>query len=258
MAHAYSNKTLAALARFIDHKFTNPEMSVLFFSVSVPQGFDFGSSKLQRAFNVVTKLAAVEEFAEILDELIQEVIAQKYYVFEYPEEIAQPLCRALKADGLEVREGRIVLVDSLETELVQESNILYERLQVLGMPDVHNNLEQAHENFIDGNWESCNAMLRTALEATLQHIAQRIAGSEDAIPRRNPNFLTPADIRRYLADNGFNNEDEKAYTDALYGFVSPRGSHPGMSDEAESRLRRLIAVAWIQYSLEKLLRHSAN
>jgi hypothetical protein len=58
MAQKYSDKRLAALARFFDSAFTHAEMDVLFLSVSVPEEFDRGDRisgiKLKRAVNVVT------------------------------------------------------------------------------------------------------------------------------------------------------------------------------------------------------------
>jgi hypothetical protein len=117
---------------------------------------------------------------------------------------------------------------------------------------VANNLAQAHQNFIDARYESCNAMLRTALESTLEHVAKHFVGNLDDIQRANPNYQTLADVRRYLSECEFLSDDERAVIDKLYSFACPNGSHPGMSNEAESRLRRLMIVGWIQYCLEKL------
>jgi hypothetical protein len=223
--------------------------------VVIPQGFDSGGTKLQRARQVITKLTEqehVQEYAKKLDELIQEIIAQKKDFFERYDERSRPLCRALRADGFEVREGRIVSVDNLEQELAQEASILYERLQSLHMADIQSNLEQAHENFIGGNEEACNAMLRTALEGTLQHIAAHLAGGIEKIPHQR-RHLSPVDIRDYLSVSEFLSQDERKFVDALYGFASPNGSHPGLSNESESRLRRLMIIGWIQYCIEKLI-----
>lgn len=131
-------------------------------------------------------------------------------------------------------------------------SILYERLQSFDMQDVHNYLEQAHQNFIDAQYEACNAMLRTGLESTLQHVAKHLAGNLDNIPRANPKYLTPVDVRKYLEQQGFFSDDEIRFLKEFYGYASTDGSHPGISNEAESRLRRLMIVALIQYCLEKL------
>jgi hypothetical protein len=256
MARKYSDKTLAAFVRFLDAKFTHAQKDVLFLSVSVPREFDIGGgpgiSGLRRASRVVTSLAEQQKFGDALDDLFNEAIAERSYLLGgYSDKPTEELLRALKADGYEVEDGKLVPIDSLEQELAQEINVLYERLRSLKMGDVQNNLEQAHENFIGGNHEACNAMLRTALESTLKHIAVRFADGVDKIPLAR-SYLTPVDIRKYLSATEFLSQDEREFVDALYGFASPHGSHPGMSDEAESRLRRLMIVAWIQYCLQKL------
>jgi hypothetical protein len=256
MARKYSDKTLAAFVRFLDPKFTHAQKDVLFLSVSMPGEFDIGGrpgiSGLRRASRVVTSLAERPEFGDTLDNLFNEAITERLYVFgEYNNRPTEELLRALKADSYEIKDGKLVPADSLEQELAQEINVLYERLHSLEMGDVQNNLEQAHVNFITGNHEACNAMPRTALESTLQHIAARFAGSVDKIPHAR-SYLTPVDVRKYLSVREFLSQDERQFVDALYGFASPHGSHPGMADEAESRLRRLMVVAWIQYCLQKL------
>jgi hypothetical protein len=209
---------------------------------------------MKRAFDVVTKIAKRPELEDTLDNLFNEAIIERSYASgEYNDKPTEELLGTLKADGYEVEDGKLVLADSLEQELAQEINVLDERLRSLEMGDVQNNLEQTHENFIGGNHEACNAMLRTALESTLQQIAGMLAGSIEKIPHARP-YLAPVDVRKYLSSTGFLSQDERELVDALYGFASFHGSHPGMSDEAESRLRRLIIVAWIQYCLEKLNR----
>lgn len=256
MARKYSDKTLAAFVRFLDAQFTHAQKDVLFLSVSVPEEFDIGGgpgiSGLKRATGVVRSLAKQPSFGETLDNLFNEALAERNYGFGWSgDRPTEELLRALKADGYEIKDGKLVPSDSLEQELAQEVNVLSERLRSLEMGDVQNNLEQAHENFIAGNHEACNAMLRTALESTLQHIAARLAGGVEKIPRARP-YLTPLDVRKYLSVREFLSQDEREFVDALYGFASPNGSHPGMSDEAESRLRRLMVVSWIQYCLQKL------
>jgi hypothetical protein len=104
---------------------------------------------MKRAFGVVTKLAKRPELEDTLDNLFNEVVAERSYAFgDYNDRPTEELLRALKADGYEVEGGELVPADSLEQELAQEINALYERLRPLEIGDVENNLEQAHENFI--------------------------------------------------------------------------------------------------------------
>jgi hypothetical protein len=261
MSRKYSNKTLDEMARFIDAHFSHTEIDSLLFYASIPPGFDSGPNKLARGLSVLKELSRSDEegHAEALDELFNAVIKRRQTSFEPPEyswgtqdESALMLKRALKADGYDLVEGRIVPSDMLESDLASEMSILGSRLQDFGMHDVLKVLDQAHQNFIEGRFEACNAMLRTALEGTLKHIAAKIAGGIQKIPASNSVYgATPADIRRYLHQQGFFEQDEIGYIKEFYGYASTDGSHPGLSNESESRLRRLMIVALIQYCLEK-------
>jgi hypothetical protein len=262
MHRKYSNKTLDAMARFIDARFTHTEMDSVFLYASVPDSLDSGSNKLARSLSVLRQLSRSEEeaHAEILDELFNEVLRRRSKDFEPPkysresqDELATTLKRALKADGYDIVEGRIVSSDKLEFELASETSLLESKLQKHGMHDVVKTLDQAHQNFIEGQFEACNAMLRTSLEGTMKHIATKVAGSLANIPSSNPAYsVTPADVRKYLHQQGFFEQDEIGYIKEFYGYASTDGSHPGLSNESESRLRRLMIVALIQYCLEKL------
>lgn len=266
MPRRYSNKTLAILASFMEQYFNHAELGALFLYASVPDNSPSGANKLSRSLSAIKYLSYPDEFtgelehADLLDLLFDEVIKRTRRVFE-PEpylgsstnETADSLKRALKADGYDIVEGKIVPSDDLEFELAAETSILEQKLQTHGMHDVINTLDQAHQNFIEGNYEACNAMLRASLESTLKHIAVKIARSETAIPVNNARYgVTPADVRRYLENEKFFQQDEINFIKEFYGYASTNGSHPGMSNQSESRLRRLMIVALIQYCLEKL------
>lgn len=252
------------MAHFIAASFSHSEISSLFFACSVPDDFLVGDNKLQRALGVLRNLAASDlpQHIRCFDDIFEEVLQRKGKLlkedpntgwgFNYISDVAKRLKRALQADGFEICEGEIVPIDRLEKDLVPETNILYSRLRDFAMSDVCDTLEQAHENFVAGNYESCNAMLRTALESTLQHAARCIAGSLDNIPRSNPNYLSPMDVRKHLENEGFFTQDEMNYIKSFYSYASTSGSHPGISNQAESRLRRLMIISLIQYCMEKL------
>jgi hypothetical protein len=266
MTRSYSNKTLAKLAYFMEKHFTHPELDALFLYASIPATATSGTSKLSRSLNAIKFLSRTEELSgeiehsDLLDLLLDEIIIRKQHVFDpslyfgsSANEEANSLRYALNADGYDVVNGKIVSFDELEFELVSETSILEQKLQTHGMFDVIKLLDQAHQNFIESNYEASNAVLRASLESTLKHIALKIAGTETAIPASNARYgVTPADVRRYLENEKFFQQDEINFIKAFYGYASTNGSHPGMSNQAESRLRRLMIVALIQYSLEKL------
>lgn len=257
MIQKYSKKTLNQLAKFIDQFFSHTEIDSLLFGASVPDEFDHGNNKLQRILNALKNLSSSTDTTHIksLNELFNDAIISRKNLFDPDFECDQvmPLALSLKADGYEIIDGTIIPIDSLESELTEEINILYERLQLYSMTEVCRYLDQAHQNFIDGNNESCNAVLRTALESTLYEIAHHLTDAPDHITRANNKYLTPADIRKHLEKIGFFNKQEMSYIKEFYGYASTNGSHPGISSQTDSRLRRLMIVALIQYSLEKLM-----
>jgi hypothetical protein len=270
MARQYSQPTLASLIRLLAEYKMDP-LTLLFVEASVPRGFDpreSGAGRLGRALTVVNRLTEDLEYGDTLDRLFDVVIAENRSLFDpysigLPSEIydddpssappSHSLLRALRMDGYDIREGRIVPLEDLEAEMNQEISMIYRRIEVLGWEDIRRNLKQAHENYVNGNYESCNAMLRTALEATLLHIATDLAGGVDNIPNSNAARLEAGHVRNYLRQQAFTSEDEHQFVRTLYGFASPEGSHPGISNEVESRLRRLMIVGCMQYCLEKFI-----
>jgi hypothetical protein len=176
----------------------------------------------------------------------QEAFKNSEYSEELGSKAVASLLRALKADGFEILDGRILPTDQLGNELTAEVSILNQRLQTRGMADISRLLDQAHQNFIEGRHEACNAMLRSSLEGTLKHIAAIAAGGPDKIPSSNlKHGPSPTDIRKYLRQVSFFEDDEIEYIKVFYGYASTDGSHPGLSNESESRLRRLMIVTLI-------------
>jgi hypothetical protein len=170
MIRKYSNRTLSEFAEFINACFTRTEMNSLFLCVSLQDDFDYGSNNLALILSVLKKLSysGEPEHSDILDALFDETVKRRQEAFEqseHPEELRSKevasLLRALKADGFEILDGRIIPTDQLGSELMAEVSVLHQRLQTREMDDINKILDQAHQNFIEGRHESCNAMLRS-------------------------------------------------------------------------------------------------
>ena len=226
-------------------------MDYLFLYASVPETSQSGASKLARSIIAIKQLALDDELNDtsLLDDLFDKAIWDSRHLFDIADDsshhvTAASLRRALRIDGYDIIEGKLVPTDGLELDLTSETSVLEQKLMAHMMPDVISTLEQAHQSYIDGRFEACNAMLRTSLEGTLKHIAAAISG--------NPAFEGSAgEVRKYLEDEGFFDKNEIEFVRKFFGYSSANGSHPGLSSESESRLRRLMTVALLQYSLEK-------
>jgi len=164
---------------------------------------------------------------------------------------------ALDKDALSALQGiGYEIGQSLAGDLadpVQELSRLESALTIHGFSRVLSFLNQSLENYARGNYESSNAMARTALEHLIEQIAYRIseARGNEPIPKRGKRF-SPADHRGYLRSTGFLDDSEKDFLDKFYGYASTDGSHPGVSTKAEARLRRFVVVAIALLFLEKL------
>lgn len=135
----------------------------------------------------------------------------------------------------------------------EEHSRLEAGLKGLGLNEVQSFLDQSFDNYIQENYEASNAMSRTALEHLIEQIALKISllrNNED-IPQRG-RYISPTDYRTYLFSTGFLDDSEKQFLDKFYGYASTDGSHPGISTESESRLRRFVAVGIALLYIEKL------
>lgn len=157
--------------------------------------------------------------------------------------------RALAMEGIEFEHS---LAGEL-AEPVEERSRLEISLAEQGLSQVGAFLDQSLENYSQSNYEAANAMTRTALEYLVKQIAERISTmrGNEAIPQAG-RHIGPVDYRNYLRTTSFLDEAEKRYLDAFYGYASTNGSHPGISNEAEARLRRFVAVGIALLFLSKL------
>jgi len=157
--------------------------------------------------------------------------------------------QALSSVGFEID---IPLAGDL-AQPVEEHSRLEAGLHGHGLDQVQDFLDQSLDNYIQENYEAANAMARTALENLVEQIALTLSSlrNNEAIPQRGK-YLSPSDYRAYLASTGFIDDAEKQFLDKFYGYASTDGSHPGISTESESRLRRFVVVGIALLYLEKL------
>ncbi len=154
------------------------------------------------------------------------------------------------------RRHRIEIDQSLAGELAEptkEQSYLEDRLSGSGYESILNHLNQSYESYLDGRYEASNAMIRAALEGLIQSIAEAISAKRgnEIIPKRRHHYC-PVDYREYLRKKDFIDESEKQLLDNLYNYSSKDGSHPGISSEAEARLRRFMIIGISLLLLDKL------
>jgi len=194
--------------------------------------------------------SAVETLDLIVREALKDIHVwlEKRRGFEekFSEEFPD-LERALSADGFQVHEGELIPVISPIVEPAKEEGLIEKFLNKYGFAVAKNHLEQSYDNYLDGNWEAANAALRSFLQDVFDQIALIIAPEEAA--SKEPGGKR----RKLLEEKGFIEADtESKLVSGFFKFAGYKGSHPGISNESDCRLRRYMAVALASYYLEKL------
>jgi len=224
----------------IDRSMTRPKYEELMVSLDL---YSLGRLREdEEYFKLSKRNLIIKTFKENDEKLLLNTLHEK-------DILGDDVYRALANIGYEFE-------NSLAGELaqpVEENSRLEIGLSNLGMNQVQHFLEQSLDNYVQRNYEAANAMTRTALEHFVESIATKISvlhGGE-IIPLTGK-YLTPADIRRYLHEKGFLDTSEKELLDKFYGYASTNRPHPGISSEAEARLRRFVVIGIALLYIEKL------
>lgn len=235
------------------------DISDLSFSLIVN---DIAKMNRRRYEKLLVELELFSE-AKLRDEPYYNYINNKdlaYYTFkEDPFKILEALDREEK---LSAETKRALYMDGIEfgnslagdiANPIEESSVLKISLNKLGLTRVQNFLDQSFNSFIQGDFEASNAISRTALEEIFQQIAKKISSAINyTIPLNRFGRVEPKEYREYLYNTQFIDMSEKQFLDNFYYYASTDGSHPGVSSEAEARLRRFVVVAIILLFCEKL------
>lgn len=151
---------------------------------------------------------------------------------------------SLQNDGFKLIDNRLVPI--VDEDFEQEESLLKQELTKLNFNETIKYLDDSYDNFISGKWESANAMTRNVLEKTTMEIAERIAKKKE----EPPSFKGHKQVRTYLRENILDDHEFNILTHVIH-WCSTKGPHPGMSDENECRLRRILVTSLCQYYLEK-------
>lgn len=151
---------------------------------------------------------------------------------------------SLKADGFNVsNDGTIVPLLATIVTPAREESVLEAHLTKLGWDLERPHLTQGITAYERGDWEAANAQFRTFLEAVFTKIANGLPGGSD---KRG------GEARKFLHQSGFLSDEEGKMIIGVFGFLNTRGSHPGLSEEFEARMRRYLVEVIALYSIEKL------
>jgi hypothetical protein len=240
-------RTLGILTRAMATAFSQGELGTLFMEVEARPWI--GRADVSREKRARWLLQALHddgrpEAEKVALDLLQRVLAKGGSGWGTPEWMSE-LENAIEADGLEwdSEEGRLVpTVPGLA--LPAEASALERLLVDKGLPIAAGHYRQAVESFSDGNWAAANGQLRSSIEATLPEIAQQLTGKQIG------NVPSAVDALRAA---GHLVKGEEEFAKGLWALSHASGSHPGLSDQEDSRFRLLAVTGYLRYAVERLL-----
>ena len=258
----FGRRTISALMEYLEWKLTWSQLRQLLFKYELGNRFQ-GPNKLAALSAVFHPLVVpdadpndIKKTRELLEAVIQDahgvIRAYENGSFSVPiydhswatktYEILEP---ALRADGLDIVEGRIATFLSPTVEPAVEQGSIELSLESRGFTVAKNHLNQAMDNGARANWESANSQVRAFLEALCDSITAQIYSKPGDIPKGG-------EARQYLKKVGFLSIKESDLLKAFFQVLHGQGGHAGTSDSADCHRRRLMAVAMANYYLDRL------
>ncbi len=156
----------------------------------------------------------------------------------------EPLKHSISADGWEFDEGSDEFVAAVPgTQMPEEVTWVGSDLQRRGWTVAQGHYEQAVENFAAGNWAAANGQLRAFLESLIR----TAGGTSNASGAGQVQAAFDA-----LDGAGHLIADEADFGKKLWKMLHTGGSHPGLSNEDESRFRLLTLTGYARFLLTRL------
>jgi len=255
----FSNRTLSCIIDILANGYTDTELRNFFFKYNLLAVYEQSgrlTAKKRKVNDVFQHLREgdSDSAARVLNSIVIEALKKLYPKEEWSQPQRQQFFRkfpeldaALRADGFQVRDGELISVISVFVESAKEEALVEKLLDKHGFAIAKNHLKQSYDNYVGGHWEAANGALRSFLQGVFDEIALIIAPREAA--KKAPGGAR----RQLLQEKGFiESGTEAKLVSSFFQFASYKGSHPGISNESDSRLRRYMAVALASYYLEKL------
>ena len=247
MQFPFTSRTIGYLVEAIASGYSQTTMRTLFLKAEVGSWSAEVGSREAVAQKVLTNLRSADtDLAHSgAFELARLVLVEgKPTAGGDPNSAWTSLRDAVAADGWEFDEGTNRLIPLVPgAPLSRETNWVERELERRGWVTTAGHFRQAVENFADGQWAAANGQLRTFYESLIR----TAAGNENASGSGQvQNALELLDSRQVLI------KGEADFGKKLWKLLHPQGSHPGLSDEDESRFRLLTLTGYARFLLNRL------
>ena len=245
-----SSKSIAVLAEAIEAENTATTMGTLFLKAEV-DGWEPSepANKQDRAVKLLKNLRSdnskeANAGATELSRLVLAAGKPKPYGTSEPTAHWQALRDALAADGWEFDEASDQLVPTVPgLPVTDEVSWIETDLRRRGWNTAASHYCQAIDAFASGNWASANSQLRTFFE-------ELVLKAGDVPPNSAAGQVQKAFDALHDANKLV--DGEKQFGKALWKLLHANGSHPGLSDQDESRFRLLALTGYARYLLSRV------
>jgi hypothetical protein len=249
---ALSSKSIGVLAEAIETGNSATTMGTLFLKAGVDRWEpEKASNKLDRAVKLLKALRSENsnESNEGALELARLMLAagkgdpSSYYRAD--SLVWWPGLRdAVAADGWEFDEAGDRLIPTVPVaNVVEEVSWIEEELVKRGWATAAGHYRQAIDAFASGNWASANSQLRAFYEDLLRTAAGIAPGGGSGHVQKAFDALDSA---------GNLVSGEAQFGKDLWKLLHANGSHPGLSDQDESRFRLLALTGYARYLLQRV------
>ena len=242
----FSGRVRAELANCIERCYSHSEISVLYTRFDIDE--TDGGNKLQRSTTLIRALHETVEGdgVRVLD-LIRSVVEDRFGgdVLDRngnPNPNLRPLIAALRVDGYELLDGRLVAAGAGSIPMTAEVSLLESRLRERQLAVAARHYRQAVDSFTDGRLEASNGQLRSCLENVLIELGAR-HGRRPSDPKGAAELLRTA---------GLLDGDETKLLQGLIGVSNERGAHHGTTTEEEATFRLHTTTAVLRYLLARV------
>lgn len=248
----FTNRTVQEIVKSINFA-TNNEFDDFIIHFELPE--DIGGVSIAKKktslvnFLIKNKDRRGPDNASLTVEIIEYIIQKRKSTY-WRHSNLDDLNNALKKDGYELTDVSVRKVLPDEVPVAQTENRLVEILKKYGFSTAVGHYNQAIASHGRGDWAAANSQLRTFVEDFFDQVHFKIqAGSGSSSHQRRGELekakFFRAEYNEYL-NNGY------GFIEGFWKRLHPEGSHPGLSEEADSTFRLHLVLVVIHYYAERL------
>lgn len=254
----FSRRTIIQLIKILDFS-THNKIDLFIFEFEIENDKISSGSKPDREISIIKYLYENPELKgpnganltfEIIEYAIKPYKDKRYGGFESLIDRHPEFVNSLNRDGFELTDNGLKRTFPEVLPIVEQEDQLISLLNEYGFVTAKGHYEQAVAAHTRGDWAGANGQLRTFVEEFFNKTQEIVCPGE---------YASSNERKIALAKNGF---FIQSYNEYLYngkGFVEgfwkrlcPEGSHPGLSEQADSTFRLHLVILVVHYFLSRI------